>query len=750
MSEAPATLRERLGPRAPRVLLVLPPLTQLNTPYPSTAYLAGFLRSEGLEVAQVDLGLELVLALFSSAGVEALFDEVVRRLDAGDALPEEVERALDHRTRYARTIEPVVRFLQGRDETLASRIASRRFLPEGPRFGSLREGELAERFGTLGVRDAARYVATRYLDDLADLVRAVISEHFAFTRYAERLAAAAPSYDPLADALAAPPNLVDRLLLERFDAAMQAHAPDVVGFSVPFPGNLYGALRCGQRAAETHPEVTRLLGGGYPNTELRELSEPRLFDCVDYVTLDDGERPLVCLLEHLGGARERDALRRTFVREGGEVVYYDGAPEPDVRHAALPAPSYAGLRLSEYLDVLSVPNPMHRLWNDGRWNKLTVAHGCYWKRCTFCDVTLDYIARYDPAPAARFVDHMEAVIAETGQSGFHFVDEAAPPAALRDIALEILARGLTVSWWTNIRFEKRFTPDLCRLLAASGCIAVTGGLEVASPRLLAMIDKGVTIEQVARVARDFADAGVLVHAYLMYGFPTQTLQETVDSLEVVRQLFASGAVQSGFWHRFAMTVHSPVGRDPEGFGAVAEAPPMRAFARNDVAHEDPSGADHDVLGPGLERALYNYMHGVGFERSAASWFEPGAPAAQVDPRRIERALADDGLADGARLRARLVWLGERVHPVETEGGAVGGIYVPDLDEGEVLELDPDLAGWLCALLDDAMPAVEPSERARCPQLSEALSAFPHGAEHIDALFESAPWRHLRASGLLLV
>ena len=128
-----------------------------------------------------------------------------------------------------------------------------------------------------------------------------------------------------------------------------------------------------------------------------------------------------------------------FVREG-EVVYHD-APEPDVRHAALPAPSYAGLRLSEYLDVLSVPNPMHRLWNDGRWNKLTVAHGCYWKRCTFCDVTLDYIARYDPAPAARFVDHMEAVIAETGQSGFHFVDEAAPPAALRDIALEILARA---------------------------------------------------------------------------------------------------------------------------------------------------------------------------------------------------------------------------------------------------------------------------------------------------------------------
>ena len=140
-----------------------------------------------------------------------------------------MERALDHRTRYARTIEPVVRFLQ-EDETLASRIASRRFLPEGPRFEAPRAARRTLRHAR---RPRPQRIATRYLDDLADLVRAVISEHFAFTRYAEHLAAAAPSYDPLADALAAPPNLVDQLLLERFDAAMQAHAPDLVGFSAP-------------------------------------------------------------------------------------------------------------------------------------------------------------------------------------------------------------------------------------------------------------------------------------------------------------------------------------------------------------------------------------------------------------------------------------------------------------------------------------------------------------------------------------
>ena len=206
---------------------------------------------------------------------------------------------------------------------------------------------------------------------------------------------------------------------------------------------------------------------------------------------------------------------------------------------------------------------MHRLWADGRWNKLTVARGCYWKQCTFCDVSLDYIARYEPASADVTVDRIEALVRETGETGFHFVDEAAPPAMLRALAQRLIERQVAITWWGNIRFEKSFTPDLVDLLARSGCVAVSGGLEVASDRLLELMKKGVTVDQVARVARAFTDAGVMVHAYLMYGFPTETAQETVDALERVRQLFAEGCIQSAFWHRFAATAHSPIGREPE-------------------------------------------------------------------------------------------------------------------------------------------------------------------------------------------
>jgi len=237
------------------------------------------------------------------------------------------------------------------------------------------------------------------------------------------------------------------------------------------------------------------------------------------------------------------------------------------------------------------------------------------------------------------VDRIEAVVAETGQTGFHFVDEAAPPKALKALALELQKRGTGISWWGNVRFEKTFTPELCRQLAASGCIAISGGLEVASDRLLKLMKKGVSVEQVARVTKAFADAGVLVHAYLMYGFPTQTVQDTVDSLENVRQLFLHGCIHSGFFHRFACTVHSPVGREPADYGVKLVPLPDSPFAKNDVAFVDPTGVDHDRLGAALRKALYNYMHGIGLDEDVRLWFEgQRVPRTTVPKRRIAQAL----------------------------------------------------------------------------------------------------------------
>ena len=634
-----------LAPFSVKVLSLIPPMTQLNTPYPSTAYLTGFLRSRGFEAVQEDLALALVLRLLSRKGLAEVATAV-------DLLPsaqhtQTIEAFVEQRARYFATIEPVIAFLQGRDSTLAHRIASRQYLPEGPRFASLDvyvddEGgdPLAWAFGALGLNDKAKHLATLYLNDLADVLRDAIDPRFEFVRYGESLAASQASFEPLAQALAKPRNLIDDTLVQLTLDALRKHQPTVVLISVPFPGSVYAAFRIAQAVKAYDPTIVTLLGGGFVNTELRELTEPRVFDYFDYVTLDSGERPLLSLLAYLQGQRSRQRLVRTFMRDTeSQQVQYINLVEPDVPFEEVGTPTWDGLPLDRYLSLLDMLNPMHRLWSDGRWNKLTVAHGCYWKKCSFCDVSLDYIGRYESASATVLVDRIETIIQETRQTGFHFVDEAAPPKSLKALATELLKRDTGISWWGNIRFEKTFTPDLCDLLAQSGCIAVSGGLEVASDRLLNLMKKGVSVDQVARVTRAFSDAGVLVHAYLMYGFPTQTVQDTVDALELVRQLFANGCIQSGFFHRFTCTVHSPVGLHPEEYGVILKPLPPVSFAKNDVLFTDPTEVDHAALGVGLRKAIYNFMHGLGLDEDVRNWFDFKVPRTTVAKHRIERALA---------------------------------------------------------------------------------------------------------------
>ncbi len=628
------------------VLCLIPPMTQLNTPYPSTAYLTGFLRSRSIDATQEDLALHLVLRLFSSTGLTEI-------ASACHAIPARhrsaaVQHFLAHEATYFATVTPVIAFLQGRDPSMAHRIGSGQFLPEGPRFAALdafvdpEHGDdggdpLAWAFGALGVQDRARHLATLYLNDLSDVLRDAVDSRFEFVRYAESLARSQASFEPLAQALMAAPTLVDTTLDALTRECLVRHAPNVVLVSVPFPGAVYAAFRIAQTIKRVNPSIVVCLGGGFVNTELRELAEPRVFDYFDYVTLDDGEKPVLALLEHLEGKRPRLNLVRTFLRVNGEVRYFR-SDEVDIPFNEVGTPTWDGLPLDRYLSLLDMLNPMHRLWSDGRWNKLTVAHGCYWKKCSFCDVSLDYIARYEAANATTLVDRIEAIMAETGQSGFHLVDEAAPPKSLRAMAQELKRRNRSISWWGNIRFEKSFTPELAQELADSGCIAISGGLEVASDRLLNLMKKGVSVDQVARVTHALSNAGILVHAYLMYGFPTQTVQDTVDALEYVRQLFNAGCIQSGYFHRFACTVHSPVGLNPQDYGITLKPLPPGAFARNDVEFDDPTGVDHDAMGRALNKALYNYMHGVGLDQNVRSWFEERVPKTRVPKDFVERAL----------------------------------------------------------------------------------------------------------------
>jgi hypothetical protein len=748
--------------------------------YPGTAYLARYLRRRHRLVGQGDLSVQTLLRLFCARGLTRLFAAAER---CKDRLSRANRRTYDLRARYVGTIDTVIAFLQGRDATLAYRLVQKDFLPRGENF-TFNEGfDWYDGNGsTLALHDRAKFMGTLYLYDLAALVREAVFPYFQITlvdRFYDDFVHFCATFDRMQFELERPHNLIDELMYEVLDELLVQQQPDVVGLSVPFARNLYYALRVGKRVKEWRASVKVVVGGGLFNTSMRHPNDPRLFQYIDYLTLDDGERPLLNIVELQEGLREEGQLKRTFyLTPSGAIAYSDGCSDNDAAHEEAGAPDYDGLPLDVYFSTLETVNINQRVRSDGWWNKLTMAHGCYWKKCSFCDIHLSYIGDFDPASAKNLVDKVEELIQQTGHTGFHFVDEALPPKVMREFAIEVLRRGLHITWHGMLRFDKIFTLEFCRLLAASGMVGAFGGLEVASNRLLTMMKKGTTVEQVAVVAKNFQEAGVRVHAYLMYGFPTQTAQETVDALEVVRQLFFYGLLTSASWAKFGVTPHSPIGRDPAEYKIKLLPVAPDAFIEQVLLHEDPAN-DHERFTKGLMQAMKFFGLGLHTDKLTEGWFDFEVPSVSID-----RDLMGKVLAERERLLAlppaelrrdrRVLWLGEppTVRPVAApaKGTAEAPGEVPPPKEtgetagraGEVeivlhsmlseqaLRMPKALAEWLSGVLTQARPAAQGPlsiADAEASYVEDAPAAGKPVTTAFEVLASSPAFQILLAQGL---
>ncbi|MBK5191765.1 MAG: radical SAM protein [Flavobacteriaceae bacterium] len=730
------------------ILLITPPFTQLNTPYPATAYLKGFLNIKKAAAFQMDLGIEVILELFSKKTFMELFDIAFEK---DSIVSENCERIYALKEQYLQPLDEVIRFLQGKNQTFARQICTDNFLPRASRFEQLDDMDWA--FGSMGMQDKAKHIATLYIEDLSDFIIECIDDNFGFSRYAERLGRSANSFDELYEQLHTEPTFIDNITIKILEERLKTVQPKLICISVPFPGNLYSAFRCAQFIKSNYPKLPVSMGGGFPNTELRSVSDIRVFEFFDYITLDDGELPIELLISNVLNPTsenpDHDLFKRTFLLENGEVTYKNNSTRSDYRQMEVGTPDYSDLLLADYISVIEIANPMHSLWSDGRWNKLTMAHGCYWGRCTFCDISLDYIKTYQPVAARLLVDRMEELIAQTGENGFHFVDEAAPPSLMKALAIEIIKRKLSLTWWANIRFEKNFTRDLCMLLKASGCIAISGGLEVASDRLLKLIEKGVTVAQVAQVTRNLTEANIMVHSYLMYGYPTQTIQETVDSLEMVRQLFEIGVLQSGFWHQFALTAHSPIGLNPSEYGVTPIFKDI-TFANNDVDFKDKTGIDHSKFSYGLKKSLFNFMHGIGFEMPLQEWFDFKIPKTQIKTNLIQSYL---GAEPNFTIQptAKVLWLGGMPlidEQIKTKRGITRHqlkMTFHDTTETFQIIMEKEMGEWLLNVLEQLTPHQE--KQTSFAQLKNDFETY---FEDFELFWFSKPIRQLKEHGLLVL
>ena len=723
------------------LLLITPPFTQLNTPYPATAYLKGFLNTKDISAFQMDLGIEVILELFSKKTYQELFEIAFQN---ERIVSDNCKRIYALKSYYLKPLDDVILFLQGKNPTFARQICTDNFLPQSSRFEQLDDMDWA--FGSMGIQDKAKHLATLYLEDLSDFIIACIDPNFGFSRYAERLGQSANSFDELYGELQDSTTFIDKITLKILNEQLKEYQPKLVCFSVPFPGNLYSAFRCAQFIKANYPKIKIAMGGGFPNTELRSVKDVRVFEFFDFISLDDGELPIELIYNSV--LKGETQFKRTFLLENGDIQYKNNCTKSDYKQQEVGTPDYADLLLDQYISVIEIANPMHSLWSDGRWNKLTMAHGCYWGKCTFCDISLDYIKIYEPIAASILVDRMETLIEQTGETGFHFVDEAAPPSLMKALALEIIKRRLTVTWWTNIRFEKNFTQDLCLLLKASGCIAISGGLEVASDRLLKLIDKGVSVAQVAQVTRNLTDASIMVHSYLMYGYPTQTIQETVDSLEMVRQFFEVGVLQSGFWHQFALTAHSPIGLNPKEYGVVPNYKDI-TFANNDIDFTDQTGIDHSKFSVGLKKSLFNFMHGIGLELPLQDWFDFKIPRTKISPDFIENCLNSNSPFN-IKPSAKVVWLGTipSIREISKSKRGVTRLQLEltfhDVTETYRIRTEKEKGLWLLDILEKLSPTNKPLS------FGKIKTDFEIHFEDFELFWYAKSVNVLRAHGLLVL
>ncbi|MFH0735190.1 MAG: radical SAM protein [bacterium] len=751
-----------------KVVLVIPPFTQINTTYPSVTQLAGYLLLKGYDVKAIDLSLNVFLKIFSAEGL-LLIQKQINNVQSKD---EYINRSISLFDRYIEIIDPVIKFLQGNNPSFANIIVKDGYIPQGKVFPS--EENDNRYFGEIGVYDRAKHYCALMMGDINNVINAVITPHFNLSRYAESLAQSPPTFDNILDELNKEKNIIEEIIINETEKLIKKNKPDVIGFSIPFPGNLFSALLSSQYIKQKYPQIKIIFGGGYINTELRKLSDIRIFKYVDYITFDDGELPihnilnnlklnghnqnrvetltydegklpLVDAFENLKLKTENHKWVRTLTIEDNSIVYYNNADEKDIPFKDLTAPSYKGIEINKYVSMLEMLNPMHRLWSDGYWNKLAVAHGCYWQRCTFCDTTLDYIKNYAPAETQKLIKIINSVKAETGKNTFHFTDEAAPPSKLKDLAIELIKNKTNICWWGNIRFDKYFTNDLCRLLSYAGCIAVSGGIEIAEERLLDLIDKGVTVEQAATVTNNFRNANILVHSYLMYGYPTQTELETINSLEMVRQFIKHELIQSAFWHRFALTIHSPIANNPNKYGIKIISSQNNPFANNDLIFTDNSNINHNKYSDGLKYALYNYMHGVGLDWNINKWFGFSVTKPTVDKSYVANILKQSSINLRPDKRKIAMWEGGLPEIIKQDKNKKVIKAIKGNIEG-LWEIDSKIADWIKNMAAETIEGM----KAKNIIFEDWENSFPYNEERKIKFYNSKCWEDIRNHFLIIV
>lgn len=680
-----------------KVVIIQPPIVQLNTPYPSGAYLQDFFKKlksfsnldsqlssatfelakkAGYQIDSVewkDLSIELFHRIFSKEGITQLFHNTK---DKALKMALEAENQGDEITaynlrRYVLTKESWINWIDKIVALLVENKSGRETLHEFVRSAHVPRGNRMETYLANLNRevsvDDGYLLASLALADLADYITTVYDNNFALIRYAESICASDLSKEEILKTTDSPvlkdylSPLVENLI--NTVSTSQQEPSFLFCVSVPFPGTFAAAMFiCKQLKSTFGKNALITLGGGYVNTALRSVNQAELAAYIDCFSYDRGYSFYTELLANglpaaatyqtesvFGGEVAQGKANQTKTSSTSsnrqELVEIENFMTKNV------APDYEGIDFSKYPRLADDINPMHRIWSDGAWLKAYLAHGCYWHRCLFCDTKLDYVNCYKPVNIKNLYSSLLEQAKKSGVYGVHFVDEAAPPKMLEYFAS--LNKDKALTFWGNIRFEKAFSRDLADILAKGGLIGVSGGIEMACGEGLSNINKGIDIKTLVFSLAAFKEAGILTHAYMIYGYYNETPQMLIDSAETLRQLFKAGLLDSSFFHKFTLTKHSTLFAEWEA-GKHPDLHPI--FPKNNFTDYElhfKGEEKSEKYGAPLSLAVNAWMHKKSLDKPVEKWFNFPMPKPTVKKDFVEKALEEYEIAKNQSYKEKM-------------------------------------------------------------------------------------------------
>lgn len=479
------------------ISLLFPPSWHPSQPYLSIPCLSAFLEQSGVPVQeQRDLNIELLDRMLTKSfglDIHQQLVDLVKKLEKcveGETGPGSKEH-------YAKAVESLDRFPHLIDEVERAKTSLR-----GQEFFE------EERY-----RESL-FVIDRWLDVVSSLYfptrMTVVDNQLSYSIYSSRDIIKAihdEAQNPYLD-----------LYRRFFLPGITQNTPDFVGVSITATSQIIPGLTLCRLIKEQFPQVHVTVGGSIFTRLVDNLRRcDRLFEITDDFIVFEGETALLEMIHQLEGRRDFSKVPNLIWRQNGKITV--NQPFYSENLTEHPAPNYKGFPLDQYLAPYTVL-------------PVQFSRGCYYKDCAFCALTLDHqnFRQKDPV---KVVDELEALSKLHDTPYFFFTDECLALSPTKRLCKELIKRGLDLQWTAEFRFEKNLSRELLSSLREAGCQKIVFGLETYNARLMDFMVKGITQENVARICSDCVDLGIAVHCYVIVGFPTETEEESLETMNFI-------------------------------------------------------------------------------------------------------------------------------------------------------------------------------------------------------------------------